>query len=132
MGPDPHGTRQDRAFAVMGDTFDLRMRFYMIFRVTADKTRNLVLVFVGAESTCGIYDRTAFFKALVSRLENGFLQRDTDFRTVIHIALDRARVSSEHPLSRARSIDKDLVEEQRKSGSYILRCLIKNNQALDA
>ena len=99
MGPDPHGARKDRIFAVMGNAFDLRMSFYIIFRVALDKTLYLVLVFVDAESTGGINDGTAVFKAFVGSLKDRFLQRDTDLRTIVHIALDSARIPSEHTLA---------------------------------
>ena len=83
----------------MGDAFDLRMSLNMVFRVTLDKTLYLVLVLVNAESACGINDGTALFKALVGCLKDRFLQRNTDLGAVVHVALNCARISSEHALT---------------------------------
>ena len=83
----------------MSDAGDLRMSFNVIFGMALNEALNLVLVFINAESACGINDGTAFLKAFVGRFEDRFLQRNTDLRAVVHIALNGARISSEHTLT---------------------------------
>ena len=104
----------------------------MVFRVSLNKALDLVLILVNAESTGGINDGTTFFKAFMGCFEDRFLQRNTDLGAVVHVALNCTRISSEHSLSGARCIDKDLIEEQRKARSNVFWRFIKDDGALDA